>query len=177
MVTSVNVPYVTLLQKLKSLVDSEFFDKVASVFLTYIKEDLFETRTVHNTIWGYNETLFEDYDKFRDELGNIPFIGEHLKNCYPTFSWYFLCSRVHSLMGTPQLTLVKMILIFLAVMNGGKETLELSIIGTLPMQICLMVQMVRYTTRHFKRYLIYFSNRIMQIGTGDVLQRCYHTKH
>ena len=34
MVTSVNVLYVTLLQKLKSLVDSELFDKVASAFLT-----------------------------------------------------------------------------------------------------------------------------------------------
>ena len=89
MVTSVNVPYVTLLQKLKSLVDSEFFDKVASVFLTYIKEDLFETRTVHNTIWGYNETLFEDYDKFRDELGNIPFIGEAFEKLLPYIQLVF----------------------------------------------------------------------------------------
>ena len=69
MVTLVNVPYVSLLEKLKSFVDLELLDKVLSVFLTYIKEDLFETRTVHHTIWGYNETLFEDYDKFRDEVG------------------------------------------------------------------------------------------------------------
>ena len=75
MVTSVNVPYVSLLEKLKSFVDLELLDKVLSVFLTYIKEDLFETRTVHHTIWGYNETLFEDYNKFCNEVGNIPFIG------------------------------------------------------------------------------------------------------
>ena len=90
MVTSVNVPYVSLLEKLKSFVDLELLDKVLSVFLTYIKEDLFETRTVHHTIWGYNETLFEDYDNFRDEVGNIPSIGKALEKELPNVQSLFI---------------------------------------------------------------------------------------
>ena len=80
-ITSVNIPYVTILQKLKSFVDSEILDEIVSGILTYLKEDVFQTKTVKQTIWGYNETMFEDYDKFREEVGRI--LGKGVENQLP----------------------------------------------------------------------------------------------
>lgn len=82
-VTSINIPYVTIIQKFNSVAHVRFFDEVLSTFLTYIKEGLFITKTVHETIWGYDETLFEDYDEFRNIVIKIPFIGEILKGILP----------------------------------------------------------------------------------------------
>ena len=83
-VTSVNIPYVTVLHILKSLVNSKFVDEVVSAVMEYLKEDLFETKSVNETIWGYKETMFEVYDKFREELG--PDIGKLLPFVPPVFA-------------------------------------------------------------------------------------------
>lgn len=61
-IMSVNIVYVTLMELLKSKLNSDVFDDVASILLKDIfKEGLFHTKTVHHTIWGYNETVFDDY--------------------------------------------------------------------------------------------------------------------
>ena len=82
-ITSINIPYVAILQKLIAVVDDPEFNEVVTILLHFLKEGLFHTTTVHHAIWGYNETLFDDYDKFRDAVVKIPFIGKSLDNLLP----------------------------------------------------------------------------------------------
>lgn len=69
MVRSLNIPYNTLVQKIPPFLrHHKLFDELVSMFMSYFKEGLFIKKSVHEVIWGYNEPLFDDYDKFRKEL-------------------------------------------------------------------------------------------------------------
>jgi hypothetical protein len=83
-ITSINVPFIVLLQKVIQVVDSPFLNKVITSLLYYLKEGLFHKKTVHHTIWGYNETMFVDYDNFRKEaVASYKFLDKVLPPKFP----------------------------------------------------------------------------------------------
>ena len=82
-ITSVNIPMVAILQKIKPYSNIPGFDTVVSLLLEYLKEGLFHTKIVHDTIWGYEEPLFEQYNEFRKEAVRVPFIGKYLDKVLP----------------------------------------------------------------------------------------------
>ncbi|XP_028415192.1 lysosome membrane protein 2-like [Dendronephthya gigantea] len=92
--TSVNIPYVTILQKVKGVIDELFtkgevkiIDEILSGVLRYIHEDLFQNKTVNETIWGYEDAMFEDYNKLRDGLvKRFHFLQGMLPNVSGTFA-------------------------------------------------------------------------------------------
>ncbi len=87
-ITSINIPYVALLERFKAIVhlpefDEILLDKILSRILRDLKEGLFHTKTVHHTIWGYNETLFEGYDKFHDWVITLDVVGKIFEKFLP----------------------------------------------------------------------------------------------
>lgn len=67
-----NIPLIAITQLIKNLSLPDYFDwkEVFSSFLEDIKDDVFINKTVNETVWGYDDPLFEIYNRFRNDLLN-----------------------------------------------------------------------------------------------------------
>ncbi|EDO37700.1 predicted protein, partial [Nematostella vectensis] len=77
-VTTVNVPLVTLAGVLKNLKDTFHWKELVTLLFDEFSETLFEKRTVHEMLWGYNDTMLMKYNEYRDKFhlsGILPAIN------------------------------------------------------------------------------------------------------
>lgn len=86
--TTFNIPLMTIIQLLKPFV-GRWWKEIAQLVLEYIDDDVFIEKTVNQTIWGYEDPLFEDYNKLRKLLVELPLIG-HLFNGLPSLPSMFV---------------------------------------------------------------------------------------
>lgn len=74
LVTNLNIPVMTLADVINNYPDILKWKEFVNAFLEVIKDNIFQTRTVQELLWGYQDPLLKEYEKLKKRFPffNLP---------------------------------------------------------------------------------------------------------